>query len=429
MLLGRGVWTRGPAGWRRKSFEEGASSGAAAVAHLADCLSGGGPGTALAVFEPEGIGHQAVETPRVGRAVFATLERVRNEHAAVTSETLGWGIEMPEPAQGGAFSTLMHYEMAPGLVDVCDTCDLRGARLAVAWSAYTAAVFCMKPGLTGARTRFSLVLVPGFAAVSAHGGGRRSFRSWVGPMSERDWKAFSALVGDMDARTPPSMSEAGLRRGGITVIADGDPGLICPIWGEMGSSGRVEAVLSLDALADSAARLKPSHPANLVEAFPRPRQLNRYLVGATAMGLTLAVASGASSLTLRRQLHTEDGASRGRTSALQGHLAALERNQGSMRRIREEMPEGDGLPLAERHDALAALAAAVPETVTLTSLTIARDSSFEIQAMVVGSGFDMEGFRAALNRGGFTWANPSGCSYDASSCRLLVSGRYGWSRP
>ena len=56
----------------------------------------------MVVFEPEGLAHQAVDCPRVGHSVFATLARVRGEHPVVASESLGWGIERPEPARGEA---------------------------------------------------------------------------------------------------------------------------------------------------------------------------------------------------------------------------------------------------------------------------------------------------------------------------------------
>jgi hypothetical protein len=129
----------------------------------------------------------------------------------------------------------------------------------------------VKSGPSALKARFVLILTPEFAAVAACGGGKRSFKGWVGPMSERDWRAFSAMIGDFEARTSPAMAEAGLRRGSIVVVAEGEPERICPIWRELRATGRVEAIVDLEAFALGAARIPAGHPANLAEAFPRPQ--------------------------------------------------------------------------------------------------------------------------------------------------------------
>src|ERR1700678_3858792 len=105
LLLGRTIWTRDAGGWRHESLEPGAGLAPRAAERLAEILSVPAPGRTIVVFEPEGMAHDVVETPRVNRRVFASLARVRGEHPVVVSENLGWGVEYPEPGPGGELVT------------------------------------------------------------------------------------------------------------------------------------------------------------------------------------------------------------------------------------------------------------------------------------------------------------------------------------
>src|SRR5665213_2616994 len=281
ILLGRSVWISGSGGWRRRSFDEGSSVTAPAISHLAKYLSEESPARTVLVYEPGEMAHQGVETPNSSRLVFASLAKIRSDHPVVLSERLGWGIEPPEPVQGGAFSTLLHSELIPGLVQLRDACVSGGSRLVAAWPAYTAAAACVKAHAPSQRTRFVVILTPEFNAVAICGGGKRMFKGWVGPMSEKDWRTFSTLIGDFEARSSPSMAEVVLKRGGIAVISDGEPKGMCPIWPEIRASGRLEAVVNIEALAAAAGQIPLGHPANMEAAFPRPLALNRYLAGAS----------------------------------------------------------------------------------------------------------------------------------------------------
>ena len=193
MLLGRTVWTRDDGVWRHQAFFGADGDARNSVTRLAEALSAAPGERMIAIFEPDGISHQTAETPKVSRTAFASLARVRNEHSVVESENLGWGIEYPELGPSGAFSTLIHSELTPGLIHVRNSCARVGSRLSAAWSAYTAAVVCANSGSSAPKAKFVLMLIPEYAAVATFGGGKRSFRSWSGPMSERDWKAFSVL--------------------------------------------------------------------------------------------------------------------------------------------------------------------------------------------------------------------------------------------
>lgn len=111
MLLGRTIWTRDVGGWRHETIHEGAGVPHDPIVRLAEHLSDAQGRRIAVVFEPDGMVHQAVETPKVSRAVFATLARVRSEHSVVDSENLGWGIEHPDAGPSGTYSTLIHSEL------------------------------------------------------------------------------------------------------------------------------------------------------------------------------------------------------------------------------------------------------------------------------------------------------------------------------
>ncbi len=428
LLLGRCVWARGAGGWRRESFEGGPAGAAAAVARLGELLTARPPGVRMLVFEPEGLAHQALETPKVSRGVFASLARVRSDFPVVGSESLGWGIEPPEATPAGGFSTLLHSELAPGLVSLRDACAREDSRMDGAWSAYTAAVACAKSNAMAGRARFLIILASDFVGVATCTVGKRSFRSWAGPMSERDWKAFSALIGDSDARSSGSIGDPGMRRGGIAVIADGEPKRLCPLWGELHASGRVAVVMDFDALASGVSRIPKRHPANLAEAFPRALNLDWYVASALAAGLCGALAMGALDLHTRRQIRSEDLADRARLAVLEDRITELGRNQREMLRLEGEFPGDADAAHHSTHDALVGLAVAIPDAVTLNSLELGLDGGFAIEAVVVGPSFDPEGLRRGLSLAGFEADAHEGWVYDAASGRLAIRGKLGGPR-
>jgi hypothetical protein len=410
MILGRGLWVRDGGGWARTEWVPRALR----------------PGLrdAVLLYEPDGLGHQAVEVPRVSRAVFASLEKVRQEFPVVGSEALGWGIEPPEPAAGGAYSTLLHFELTPGLLDLTAEAGPRAA-----WSAFTVAAACLPARDRAARTRCVLFLLPGFVALAAAGAGKRSFRSWPAPLSERDWGALAFLLGELDPRAPVAMAEAELRRGPVTIVAEGDSGRACPFWGDLEGSGRVEAVLDLDALAECAARLPGSHPANLLEAFPRPYYLDRVLVAAGATGLATAAFLAVLALMVQRAARAESAVARDRAAALAAEVATLEHNRAEMEELRREVPEAGETPAGDRGSALRRLVDAVPDSLTLTALSIGQDEAFRIEGLVTGPDFDAEGTRRLLARSGFAPQAQGGWAFDAATGRLSVRGSLGKALP
>ncbi len=425
IVLGRCVWTFASGSWRRESFEAGPGGTADSFARLEGILSGAPPRRWRLVFEPEALGHHAVETPKVSRSVFASLAKVRSEYPVVESETLAWGIECPESAQGGAYATLLHAEVTPGLARLRDACSRAGSRMEGAWPAYTAAVAAARASVPASNARFLLILADGFSAVATCVAGKRSFRAWVGPMSERDWKAFSSLVGDADTRLSSSMADPSLRRGSLAVIADGEPGELCPLWGELHGSGRVAAVMKMDALAAGVARLPAAHPANLTETFPVPRNLNGLFAGMVVFGFAAAVALGGLALRCRARIERERAATEARAAQLEGRLKSLGRNRDEMSRLRSETPPGLDARRVSWRDTLLGLSAAIPDSVTLTSLIVRRDNSLEIEAMVVGPGFDPEALRRVIEKMGVALAPSEGWAFSPTSGRLAIRGRLG----
>jgi hypothetical protein len=425
MLLGRTVWVREGGAWKHETFPDGPAR--EPILRLAEVLAAAPPQRGLAVFEPESMSHQAVETPKVSRAAFASLARVRHEHPVVEAEDLGWGIEPPESAPGGAYATLIHAELTPGLVHVREACAQAKCPLDGAWSAYTAAVACARsrPARPG---RFVLLLTPDYVAVAAHGGSRRSLRAWTGTLSERDWKTVSGVLGEFDGAAP-APADAAARRGGITAIVAGEPERSCPTWRELRDSGRIEAILDLDALALGASRIPSRHPANLTESFPSPRNLDSLLAGAAVFGLAAAVGLGSLALADRSRLGALDAAQRLRAAGLESQLKHLGANRLEMLRLRTEVPEGFGpLPL-DMKGALSRLSAAIPDALTLSSFSIGIDRSFALEALVVGQGFDPQGARQALEQCGFVPGKEKGWVFESPAGRLRVQGRFGEGPP
>jgi hypothetical protein len=184
-------------------------------------------------------------------------------------------------------------------------------------------------------------------------------------------------------------------------------------------------MIGIEAFVACAAQISVSHPGNLVEAFPRPRLLDRYLMGTVAGSLALAAALGASVPGKLRQIRDEEDASRARVAVLRARVADLGRNRQVMSVLRSEVSEEPGFKQTGRHDSLVRLAAAVPDSVTLNSLAIDRDDGFQIEAMVVGNEFDPEGFRQALEQRGFKAGGQDGWKFDSATGKVSVRGTCG----
>jgi hypothetical protein len=424
MLLGKTTWIRAADGWRSKTFEDAGELTPPAIAHLAQLIETERTPRTVLVFESETLTHQSLETPRASRSVFASIERIRSEHPVVLSDRLGWGIEVPEPLISGAHSTLMHSELSPGLGLLRDACVRGGSRLVAAWSAYSAAVACLKLSLPRSSARIVVILVDGFVGVAACSGARRSFKSWPTPLGEKDWRAFSLMIGESEGSSSLSRAEVALRRGGILAVTEGDIHLACPSWPEIRGSGRVEAIVGLDALAAGAESLSACHPANLATALPVPLRLDRCVAWSAAVCAGVAVAAGFSVSKIRRQINAGHGDYEQRRGVLEVRLAGLKKNRKEMNVLRNEVPEDAEGQVSDKGAALGRLAGALPDSITLTALAIGRDDTFEMEAMVVGEGVDVDNVRSALERAGFKADVPGGWVYDAASGKIRIHGKF-----
>lgn len=371
----------------------------------------------MLVFEPRGMAHPAVETPRVSRKVFAMLARVRSEHPVVCSDALGWGMEPPQAGASGSFETLMHYEMTPGLSKIVDG-DV--AAVDAAWSAFTAAAELARV-CSGGAVQTVLFLVPGFVAVACLGG-RRSFRAWVDPVLERDWSVILSSLGILEHDLGDPSREGRGKGGAIAAVVQGDPVCVCPHWDRISSSPKVAGVYGLDDLADRAAALDTRHPANLARTFPAPRNLNRALACALTATVLVAVALGLDADAARRRLASEGTRDRAHLTLLAEKLSRLEANRERMGALRSRMGLAGEHPKSDIAGALRRLAAAVPDTVVLGSLLISSSDAFRIEANALGEDFRPEEMRARLSSAGFD-SMSGGWVYDKQSRRLTVSGR------
>ena len=419
MVLGRGVWSRGPGGWSCRNAESPAGPGAPPFEGFLIHEEGPRPGRTVLVFEPRGMAHPSVETPRAPRRVFASLARVKSEHPVVCTAGLGWGIEPPEAAASGSFETLMHYEMTAGLARLVEP-QAGLVPVRAAWSAFTVASALARSAM-GARSRVVLYLVPGFVALAVLGPARRSFRSWTEPVQERDWAVILGALGDLEPPGGDTDVEGRLRGGAIVVVAHGEPGAACPHWARISSSGRLAGTFGLDDLAATAAGLSPRHPANLMGAFPVPRALNRPLASALVLGLAASVALGLGAARAQRRCAEVEQQSAGRLELLAAHLAHLEANRDRMGALRARMRATHEPAAPNLGDALRRLAAAIPDSVTLTSLTISPTAAFRLEADV-SDDFKPQEAKTLLAGAGFDGQPGGGWVFDAPSRRLAVSG-------
>lgn len=424
LILGRTLWRRDPDGWRVEEIGSGLGLNSKTITRLRERVAANPSEQSVVVFEPEGISHELVEMPKVGRKVFASLARVRSEHPVVASENLGWGIEMPEPNANGKFATLIHSEMAPGLVHLRNAFVQRRCKMLAAWSPYTVIDTILKCRSRNLKVRRGVVLTSDFVAFATCNSARRLFRVWEGPMSERDWKAFSVLIAEPDpmGSSSPSGYESG--NGGIIVISDGDPARCCPLWNDLQASGKVKTVLGIDEFADYAAKIPVNHPANLLEAFPFPRVLDRYLASIMVIGIAVCAILGGIALNESRRFQGVEKTAQRQIAELKVRLDGLKRNQREMLVLRSQVLNSSKLVPISKQTVLTALASAVPESTFLTSISIGRNGSFVVDALVYREGFNPERAREGFKNNGFSLNKDDGWIFDNRNATLHIDGQF-----
>jgi hypothetical protein len=418
MVLGRVVWRRGEGGWYHQSPLD---LGGSLAAFVQEAVARSGAGRIVLIYEPAGMAHQEVECPKAGRRVFASISRIRSEFPVVVSEDLGWGMEPPVLVAGGSYSTLVHYELSGGLADACSSPDATGLGVAAAWSAFTLAESCLSRRLPAARDGSVLILLPGLVAFAAGNRGRRSFRVFPQPMAERDWRALVYLTSGPDE--PPGREEG--RRGGvIAVVSVGEPTSLCPVWEEIRNAGRLECFIGLDEFADCASRMPRTHPANLILGFPAPISLDPILSGAAATAAVIALFAVVSLRARTAEFHRLESESLERSSELQWKVGALEKNRLEFDSLQRDLPEAPGAMPAAKSSALRALAAAIPDSLTLTRFRMEGDDRFELEAVLVGREFDKDSVVLGLAQSGLSAAPPGSSAFDPGSRKLTVRGKF-----
>jgi len=424
MVLGRGIWSRSQSEWEVEVPGAQGGHSSQPLESLSRRLSEPAHGRTVIVFEPRGMAHPASETPKVGRRVFASLARVRNEHPVVASESLGWGMEPAEPTFGGAYATLLHYEMTPGLVRLHDACARSGSPLSAAWSAYSACSALVSASIGAKRAGCAIFLIPGFTAFACLEPGKRAFRVWAEPMNERDWKVFSGLLGEPTPEHAGRVPDGAPGHLGIAVLAQGDPGKLCPTWLQVLESGRVERVFDLDDLAAAAASISRGHPANLAEAFPLARRMDPCLAWLAAAALISAVVLVAVALAAKDRAKADESAARGRMAVLERRLETLRSNRTEIENLRSQGQGGPPRENFHRAGELKALASGLPDAVTLTALTLGPGTAFRLEAKVRADAIRPSEIRDLLAGKGFACQSANGWVYDTASGTLVVLGLF-----
>jgi hypothetical protein len=417
MVLGKAVWRRGEGGWYHQSPRD---MGGSLAAFVQEAVARSGAGRIVLIYEPAGMAHQEVECPKASRGVFASISRIRSEFPVVVSEDLGWGMEPPVLVAGGSYSTLVHYELSVGLSDACSSPDTMGPCVAAAWTAFTLAESCLSRRLPSARDGSVLILLPGLVAFAAGNRGRRSFRVFPQPMAERDWRALVYLASGPDEAS----GHEGRKDGAIAVVSEGEPTSLCPVWEEIRNSGRLECFIGLDEFADCASRMPRAHPANLILGFPAPFSLDPILSCTAATAAAIALFAVTSLRARSAEFHRLESESLARSSELQWKVHGLEKNRVEFESLQRDLPEVPGAMPAAKSNALRALAAAIPDSLTLTRFKMEGDDRFEMEAVLVGRDFDKDSVLLGLSQSGFSSAPPGSFAFDPGSRKLTVRGKF-----
>jgi hypothetical protein len=152
--------------------------------------------------------------------------------------------------------------------------------------------------------------------------------------------------------------------------------------------------------------------------------LSRYvwILGTAAVGAAAFLL--VSDLRGLRQRNEEEVSIDARIQGERLHLAELRHNQAEIGRLRRELPAGWDTEAAIGYDALAKLETGLPDYLTLTSLSIEREGTFELEAVVSAKEIDPEDARKRLENVGYRADAKNGCVFDAALRRLRIRGTF-----
>jgi len=241
-------------------------------------------------------------------------------------------------------------------------------------------------------------------------------------MSDRDCKTLLASINDAEGSAQIINTNPDSKENGTIVILEENQSH--PLWCELKKSGKIGPTVGLDELADMAATIAASHPGNLLEAFPRALELDRYLVVISVVGILLFAALCAGTFNDQEKYERARIESQLNWSKQKEHLEGLKRNQREILFLRSQIPVESKARVADMHAETLALAAAVPESLLLRSATISNDGSIAFEALVVGSSFDPDRARASFSDYGFIPDAANGWVYDVAGGNVRVKGKF-----
>ena len=381
--------------------------------------------------EPAGMEHLVIDAPRTDRATFVQL--AQSEHSVVQSDTIGWGFQTAWPVGSGAvYRTILHSETVPGLLDIRQRLedDSPKTRLIAAWPWFTAAERMIGPTRGGIPVAALLVAEQGLTlAVLAPLSIRRS-TTWASA-DPRAWEELRGQLMDLGAQLaddnePRRRSKPRLIICGLGVNVE----IACPYWGGLHRSAVVE-VCKPDLLVARLEKIKPGHTSNLLDAFPRPFDLNPLLWASSAIGLIGIVgglwwAQVIESRNARQAALAEQAAAQAKAQ-----IDRLAGNGRELARLREDYSEQLAELPSGRHAALQMLANLTPAAITLTGFSLNEEGVFRLEGLIVDDTYlDTTGFRTDLNRAGFSTATEGGWVGNSGPKRgFLATGVWQHSAP
>jgi hypothetical protein len=323
-----------------------------AASVLAEALGDERPELTL-VYQPETLRSEEVSCPNGRRKVLA--EALGGDHPALLDPDRAWGFE-PILALGEGFTTLVHYEEAPGLFFLVAQLAKRGLRVRGAWPLAT--FLHALPTQWSEGGGETVVAVAEHRALAYHhpSDGRRSVKAWGGP--------------------------------------DAEP--VARRWAEaLRGKGEPVEVLDADSIGQVLARqvvLPQSHPAQLLPA-PQLVTAQRALVAASVL---LLLAGGWSGAVHARDWRTgvqERGADAHERRELAASLARYRANAAEIEGLRARIEASRPVPVI---DWVQRISSTIPSSIALDRLRV-ENLDFRIEGHVrPGRSYDLASWEKAL---------------------------------
>lgn len=370
IILGQHVFlpSRDSESWDAVKFEQVEQS----AKDIVSTIVAADPGKRVRlIYDPASLVSDEVEIAKADRETLRQIPELRENHAALASDHLGWGFQEHWNSGAGP-RTILHSESAAGLIGLLDRLAQIPIKVEGAWPATSLAF-----GRGGAgTTSVFMMLAQEEAFLYIESKGQRipyKFSGGVGSMDRDFWTDLKARLETQYILTNTAANALVLSNvGDADAIAE-----MCPWWKAWSSTARVK-VESFEGAARIASKLSPRSPANLTGAFPQPFDFTPVTKAVTAACVLYAVVYGGFNARQIHAAHVDEEAKKVSYSAGSTRLAAAQGRKNRIEQLKAKYGEDVAVAPSSRQALLVQVADSLSSNLSINEFNVTPEGAVRI---------------------------------------------------